>query len=141
MLFLHFYDSYRLKYLSALILVFSLFSCSSGGEVSKPFAIGVGEPNSIADGGPAAISALGLNWVAPSEREDGTGLALSEIAGYRIYYGTTAGVYQNQIDINDHTAEQAQIAYIPVGRYYVVMTTIDTEGRESAYSSEVVVTV
>jgi len=68
-------------------------------------------------------------------------LALSEIAGYRIYYGTVPGVYQSQIDINDQTVDQAQIVDIPLGTYYVVMTTIDAEGRESGYSSELAVTV
>lgn len=130
MLFLHF-NSFRLKYLFALILIFPLFACSGAGtEASNPFAIGSTSHNVLA-----------INWVAPSEREDGTGLALSEIAGYRIYYGTVPGVYQSQIDINDQTVDQAQIVDIPLGTYYVVMTTIDAEGRESGYSSELAVTV
>jgi len=130
MLFLHF-NSFRLKYLFALILIFPLFACSgTGTEASNPFAIGSTSHNVLA-----------INWVAPSEREDGTGLALSEIAGYRIYYGTVPGVYQSQIDINDQTVDQAQIVDIPLGTYYVVMTTIDAEGRESGYSSELAVTV
>jgi hypothetical protein len=127
MIFLHFYNSFRFKYLLALILLSPLFACSgSGGGATGGF-----NANTPAD----------LSWVAPSEREDGTGLALSEIAGYRIYYGTKTGVYQNYIVINDHTVEQTQIADVPAGTYYVVMTAIDTEGRESDYSSEVVVTV
>jgi hypothetical protein len=126
MLFLHIYNSFRFKYLLALILFSTLIACTGG---------------SGGDSSTANNSAAGLSWVAPAEREDGTGLALSEIAGYRIYYGTTAGDYQNQIDINDHTVGQTQLSDLPVGTYYVVMTTIDTEGRESTYSSEVVVTV
>jgi len=31
-----------------------------------------------------------LNWIAPSEREDGTPISLSEIAGYRVYYSYLA---------------------------------------------------
>jgi len=128
MLFLHFYNSFRLKYLFALILVSPLFACSS-------------ESGGSASGDSTTSKAADLSWVAPSEREDGTGLALSEIAGYRIYYGTTAGIYQNQIDINDKTAQETQIANIPEGTYFAVMTTIDTDGRESDFSSEVVLSV
>jgi hypothetical protein len=82
-----------------------------------------------------------MSWVAPAEREDGTPLALSEISGYRIYYGTKSGVYQGQIYIDDGSATQKQLSGIPSGAYYAVVTTIDTEGRESQYSSEIVVTI
>lgn len=125
---LHIYDFSRLKCLFTLVLIFSLVACSGGdgGTVSNPNG---------------SSPALGLTWVAPSEREDDTGLSLSEIAGYRIYYGTEAGNYQNQFVVNDGSAEQAQIVGVPSGVYYLVMTTIDMDGRESPYSPEVVVTI
>ena len=125
---LHIYDFSRLKCLFTLVLISSLVACSGGdgGTVSNPNE---------------SSPALGLIWVAPSEREDDTGLSLSEIAGYRIYYGTEAGNYQNQFVVNDGSAEQAQIVGVPSGAYYLVMTTIDMDGRESSYSSEVVVTI
>jgi hypothetical protein len=100
-------------------MVLSLFSCASGGSGSEAT----------------------MSWVAPAEREDGTPLALSEISGYRIYYGTKSGVYQGQIYIDDGSATQKQLSGIPSGTYYAVVTTIDTEGRESQYSSEIVVTI
>jgi hypothetical protein len=140
MFFLHFYNFSRLNYLLALVLVLSLVACSSGGNVNGSSGSGsdvVNTDNSGSDVG----NTLALSWVAPSEREDNTGLSLSDIAGFRIYYGAETGNYQNQLDVNDHTAEQAQIAGIPAGTYYVVMTTIDVDGRESAFSSEVVVTL
>ena len=120
MFFLHFYNFSRLSYLLALILVLPLVACSGGGGDS---------------------SSSDLSWVAPSEREDGTGLSLSEIAGFRIYYGAETGVYQNQLNVNDSSATQAVLASIPSGTYFVVVTTVDTEGRESVFSSEVVVTL
>ena len=79
--------------------------------------------------------------MAPSEREDGSGLSLSEIAGFRIYYGASSGDYSNTIEIDDHTATQAEMAGIPSGTYYVAVTVVDVDGRESSYSDEVVITV
>lgn len=126
MFFVRFYNILRLNYLLALILVLPLAACSGG------------------DGGLASGSGSGvvnLSWVAPSEREDGTALALSEIAGFRIYYGTVSGDYQNHLDVNDSSAVQAQVAGVPSGTYYVVLTTVDADGRESSYSNELVVTL
>jgi hypothetical protein len=135
---LHIYNFSRLKCLLTLVLIFSLVACAGGDG-------GAGSNGNISglisnpDGSTAALS---LAWVAPSEREDNTGLSLSEIAGYRIYYGTETGNYQNQYEVNDGSADYAQIVDVPLsGAYYLVMTTIDTEGRESSYSSELVVTL
>jgi hypothetical protein len=83
----------------------------------------------------------GLSWVAPTEREDGTALPLSAIAGYRIYYGLGSGVYNYQIDVNDPTATQDQLPSLFPGKYFIVMTTIDTDGRESEFSQEVEMTI
>ena len=124
---LHIYDFSRSKCLLTLALILSLVACSGGDG-------GTGNPS-------GSNAALNLTWVAPSERADDTVLSLSEIKGYRIYYGTEKGNYQNQFEVNDSSAQQAQIAGVPAGDYYLVMTTIDVDGRESAYSQEVVVTI
>lgn len=82
-----------------------------------------------------------LSWTAPTQREDSSPLQLSEIAGYKIYYGTAQGVYPNAIDITDGSAVQAQMPTLSAGTYYVVVTTKDTDGRESLYSQEVMITI
>ncbi|HHJ36220.1 MAG TPA: hypothetical protein ENJ87_10690 [Gammaproteobacteria bacterium] len=83
---------------------------------------------------------LNLSWLAPSQREDGSVMVLSDIASYRIYYGTTTGFYQNQFDVGGGASVQAQIPRVPVGVYFVVVTVIDTDGLESTYSPEIIVT-
>ncbi len=84
---------------------------------------------------------IDLSWVAPVEREDNGPIALSEIAGYKIYYGSTQGQYPNNITINDGSAVGYTFQNFTAGTYYFVITTIDTEGRESEFSAEVIVTV
>ena len=79
-------------------------------------------------------STVSLSWVAPSEREDNSSISLSEIAGYTVRYGTTMGQYPNKVIINDGTAVGYTFLDFPTGTYYFVVTTIDTEGRESQNS-------
>ena len=81
---------------------------------------------------------ISLSWVAPAEREDNTPILLSEIAGYKIYYGTKSGLYTNSVDIDDGTAEGYTFKAFPPGTYYFVVTTLDTDGLESQYSPEVI---
>ncbi len=83
------------------------------------------------------LANVSLSWVAPAEREDNTALSLSEIASYKIYYGSTQGQYTNSVAINDSTATGHTFTSFSSGTYYFVITTIDTDGRESKYSPEV----
>ena len=90
---------------------------------------GTDENNALAD--------IHLSWVAPAEREDNSAISLSEIAGYKVSYGMTQGQYINTTTINDGSAVGYTFTDFPTGTYYFVVTTLDTEGRESQYSTEV----
>ena len=116
---------------SILIVSFAFLTsaCSSGGDGSDA---GTGA-SSIANGVAA------LSWVAPAEREDNTPISLSEIDGYRIYYGTEEGSYENVIDVGNNW--EHTVNGLSAGTYYFVVTTVDTAGRESAYSTELSVTI
>ena len=80
-----------------------------------------------------------LAWIAPAEREDNSSLSLSDIAGYKVYFGTTQGQYSNSLTINDGSATGYTFNVVATATYYFVVTTIDTEGRESQYSPEVTI--
>ena len=87
------------------------------------------------------IATIDLSWFAPAEREDNTAIALSEIAGYKIYYGSTQGQYPNSVTIDDGSATGHTFQNFTAGTYYFVVTTIDAEGRESQYSTEAAITI
>jgi len=78
-----------------------------------------------------------VQWNAPVSRADGTPLSLADIDGYRIHYGKSSGNYTNHLNLADGTAQSVSMTNLPVGTYYLVMTTYDVDGRESGYSSEV----
>ena len=82
-----------------------------------------------------------LRWVAPSTRTDGSALSLSQITGFRIHYGTSAGNYTSSVSVNDPSASTYTITDMAPATYYFAVTAIDANGQESTYSSVVNTTV
>lgn len=78
-----------------------------------------------------------LSWDAPTTNTDGTDL--TDLAGYKIYYGTSPGTYDSVIDTGDVTTYK--ITDLTPATYYFVVTAYDKGGNESAYSNEVSKTV
>ena len=123
-----------------------LSACGGGsGSTSTSIAddLGSGATGTGTGGGTTTVAAqrvgsVNLSWRAPAERVDGESLALTEIAGYRIYYGTRSGQYDFQAPIDDAYTSSITIDDLPVGTYYFVMTTVDVNGLESGYSGEAV---
>jgi len=79
-----------------------------------------------------------ITWTSPTEREDGTPLALNEIASYTMYCGAVQGAYISEFIFSDTTINNVDASALGfgVGTQYCVMTTTDTEDRESGYSNE-----
>ena len=111
-----------LKKVLCAIVVPQLVACGGGGSSGA----------SSADTG-----SITLAWTAPVSREDGAPMSLAEIGGFRIYYGKSVAGYPKTVDVTDGTATTATMTDVPAGNYFIVMTTYDTEGRESRFSSEV----
>ena len=84
----------------------------------------------------AANSATGsvtLSWTAPIENEDGS--ALEDLAGYRIYWGTTPGEYPNSMTIDNPGITTTVIDNLVPGTYEFVATAFNAAGVESVYSN------
>lgn len=76
-----------------------------------------------------------LEWTAPTTRSDNTPLSLSEIQGYRVYYGTSPSNLTILVDLNDDTITDFTVDSIPSGNYYFAVTAYDMDGVESGYSN------
>ena len=84
----------------------------------------------------AANSAAGsvtLSWTAPTENEDGS--PLEDLAGYRIYWGTTPGEYPNSLTIDNPGITTTVIDSLVPGTYEFVATSFNAAGVESVYSN------
>jgi hypothetical protein len=73
-----------------------------------------------------------LSWNAPATNTDGT--ALTDLAGYKIHYGTSPGNYTTTI--NAGTVTTYVISNLAPGTYYFAVTAYNTSGSESGYSNE-----
>jgi hypothetical protein len=83
------------------------------------------------------LNPVELTWVAPTQNVDGT--TLTDLAGYRIYWGTASRDYTDSVEIND-PATLSHTLVLESGDYYVAMTAFDAQGNESAFSNEVLKT-
>jgi hypothetical protein len=84
---------------------------------------------------------VNLSWTAPSERENNEPISLSEIAGYKVYYGTENRRYPKSVNIKDGSATDYTFKNLSAGTYHFALTTYDTAGRESQYSVDIVIVV
>src|SRR3989344_2041700 len=86
---------------------------------------------------PAIAGQAVLSWDPPTTNTDGSWL--TDLGGYRLYYGTASGNYGSVIDAGNvitHT-----VTGLSNGTYYFVVTAYDTSGNESGFSNEVSKTI
>lgn len=78
-----------------------------------------------------------LSWTAPVTRTDGSLLPISEIAGYKVYVGSSATELGFKANIPDPYTLEHQITQLGEGTYYFAVTTYDHANLESELSSVV----
>jgi hypothetical protein len=73
-------------------------------------------------------------WRPPTENEDGT--PLSDLSGYRIYYGTTTGNYSEEVRLESPGLTSYVIENLVPGTYFLVMTSVNSRDMESKPTAE-----
>jgi len=76
-----------------------------------------------------------LSWGAPVTRVDGSPLSLSELQGYRIYYGTDPDSLELLIDLSDPTVVEYLVEDLAEGTHYFAVSVYDVAGNESERSA------
>jgi hypothetical protein len=81
---------------------------------------------------PTTTGSATLTWDAPTHNEDGT--VLSDLTGFKIYWGTTQGTYNNSLVVNNPSARTWTLQDITAGQWNFVVTSLAASGEESTFS-------
>ena len=74
-----------------------------------------------------------LSWVAPTQNSDGS--TITDLAGYRIYYGNSTSSMNQTIQVANASATGYVINSLASGIWYFTVTSYTTDGAESAPSA------
>jgi trimeric autotransporter adhesin len=108
-----------------------ILTCSGpDGAVSKTVGVSV-----LQAGNGTAL----LSWMPPTQNTDGS--ALTDLAGYRIHYGTSPGSYSETITLDNPGLSSYMVENLVSGNWFFAMTSLNSLGIESDYSMEVSKTI
>ena len=85
------------------------------------------------------MGSVTLSWTAPTQNEDGS--ALTDLAGYKLYWGTAPGVYTDTATIDNPGITTYTVDGLAPGTYEFVATSLNAAGVESTYSNPATKTV
>lgn len=86
-----------------------------------------------------ATGSVTLTWTPPTQNVDGS--PLTNLAGYRIYWGTSPGNYANSIVIDNPGIASYVIEQLTPAKWYFATSAVNSAGVESALSGEASKTV
>jgi len=109
---------------------YTLTCSGSGGPVNESVNVTV----VLSSNGTALLS-----WTPPTENTDNS--PLTDLAGYKIYYGTSPATYSNTEIINNPGLTSFLIENLASADWYFVMTSFNSSGIESSYSTEISKTI
>ncbi len=109
-----------------------VISVSDGKATTKlpAFSIAV---KAAATSTPTTKGGVTLSWMPPAANADGS--SLSNLTGYRIYYGTSSGMLIKTIQINNPSVSSYVIENLPAATYYFGVRAVTSKGTESPLSN------
>ena len=76
-----------------------------------------------------------LDWMPPTENSDGT--ALTNLAGYTVYYGTSPDSLTQSVKVSNPGLTAYTVTNLPSGTWYFAVTSYSASGVESNRTSTV----
>jgi hypothetical protein len=105
----------------------SVLITASDGELSATLPAFSIEVRDVASGSAT------LSWVAPTRNEDGT--TLTNLQGYRVYYGLGPTTLGSRLEIPDPSITSATVEELTPGTWYFAVTAYASDGNESERSA------
>jgi hypothetical protein len=79
-----------------------------------------------------AVGSATLSWTPPTTNTDGS--PLTDLAGYKVYWGTSPGNYPNSTTLSNPGLSSYVVSNLAPGTYYFVATAFNSSGAESSFS-------
>lgn len=124
------------RYLLNMSLFFTLFLIIAGCGGGSSSSGGAGDAI-ITDNTTISTGSVTLSWNAPLTNADGS--PLTDLSGYKVYYGPRSGYYTESLALGDYTG--ASISNLSSGTWCFAVKAYDTSGNESDYSNEECTTI
>jgi hypothetical protein len=126
------------RIVATMFIILLLTACGGGGGEDGTPVSDVGSGGSKVGGGAGgagtSYGVATLSWLPPTENTDGS--ALTNLAGYKIYYGTEEGNYTDVITIENAGISTYVVENLPAGNtYYFVIAAFDSDGLQSEFST------
>ena len=143
-------DGNALRFSVANLPGWATFSSSTGRVSGTPSAAQVGTYSnitiSVSDGSTSAslaaftvrvvATATGsatLTWNPPTQNTDGT--PLSNLAGYKVYWGTSQNNYSSSVTVNNAGLSSYVVDQLTPATWYFAVTALNVAGDESGFSN------
>jgi hypothetical protein len=108
---------------------------STTGAVSSSSSSSGITSGSGSSGAAASPTNVTLSWSAPTENTNGS--ALTNLAGYIIYYGTSASAMTQTIDVNTVGMLTYVVDNLSAGNWYFQIVAVNSAGEQSSPSATV----
>jgi hypothetical protein len=131
----------------------AVFSTANGSLTGTPTSVQAGTYSniliSVSDGtvstplpafsiqvtAPAATGTATLSWTAPTANTDGSALAASSLAGYRVYHGTTASALNDVYTVAGASTSTYMVSQLASGTHFFAVSAVTVTGLESDLSA------
>ena len=74
-----------------------------------------------------------MTWNPPTQNTDGS--PLTNLTGYRVYWGTQQGDYPNSVIVNNAGLSSYVVDQLTPATWYFTVTALNAGGFESAFSN------
>ena len=124
--------------------VLGLAACGGGSEgtsavAGAPAPAPAPTPPSPPPTAPVTTYSATVSWAMPLLNTDGT--SLTDISGYRVYYGTSADELSQSILISGSAVTSHVLSGLAPGTYYIAVATLNSTGAASDLSTPASTTV
>jgi hypothetical protein len=111
----------------ALVIAVSLLGACGSNNATSSNSPAATQP-------PGTAASINLSWNPPVTRTDGSYLPVGDLAGFRVYMGTSSGNLTPYIDLDSGDINEFTIKNLSSGSYYFAISAFDTDGQESGLS-------